>query len=200
MTKANISLPGGVRFTAITFRNIAILASVSQSAQFLGSQGAAQGQYGVWVLLLVSLGIIGSGVIFGRIAGTAIANGDSAWVPVMSILICMGIAYYSVASSTSQIIDAGHSTVASENSGSTRAQNLEQQIAANLASIKSYQEQIAKADPVRWKSKRDKWNAKIERIQSQNMVLMGQRDRVRESSTEKSFDDMEAMFGLTPQR
>ena len=60
-------------------------------------------------------------------------------------------------------------------------------------------DQIDKADPVRWKTRRDGWANKIESIQRQNMVLMGQRDRVRESSTAKSYQDIQSMFGLSRQ-
>ena len=199
MPKLNSSLSSGVRVAAVSFLSIAILASISQSAIFLSSQGAAQGHHVTAILLLVSLAVIGGGVVLGRIAGAAIANNDPGWIPGLCIVVYLAVAFYSVVTSTAQIIDAGHATVSHENSGSTRAQNLESQIAANLASIQSYQNQINKADPVRWKTRRDGWANKIESIQRQNMVLMGQRDRVRESSTAKSYQDMQSMFGLSRQ-
>ena len=55
MPKLNSSLSSGVRVAAVSFLSIAILASISQSAIFLSSQGAAQGHHVTAILLLVSL-------------------------------------------------------------------------------------------------------------------------------------------------
>lgn len=201
MLNSKSSLSPGVHFFAVLFLTIAISASISQSTVFLSSQGSAQGPHIVFVLLLVSMALIGGGVVLGRIAGASLANPDDpAWIPALCFIVYLGISYYSVVTSTAQILDASHATVSHENGDSTRAQNLESQIKANMQRISSYQEQISNADPVRWKSRRDAWSANIERIQSQNMVLMGQRDRVRESSTAKSYADMEETFGLTRTR
>ena len=191
------SLSPGVRIAAVSFLTIAIAASISQSALFLSSLGTAQGQHVVGVLLLVSLAVIGGGVVLGRIAGAALANHDPVWIPGLCILVYVLIAFYSIVTSTAQIIDAGHATVSHENSGSVRASNLETTISANHARIKALQAQIDSADPIKWKTARTRWSDSIGRIQQQNMILIGQRQRVNESSTEKSYQDIQTMFGLS---
>lgn len=196
MSRTNHSLPNGVHTSAVIVAGLAIAASASQSALFLSSQGAAQGSHVIAILLLISAAVMLGGVVLGRLAGCAIANDDPAWIPCLCLLVYLGIASFSIITSTAQLLDAGHSTVNAENSASVEASGLRESIASKSASIQTMQSNI-ESMPSSWITRKERAQETVNKLEAEKLALLGRLGRVSNSSTEQAYGDVQAMFGLT---
>jgi len=185
--------PASVSIIVLISVVIPLMASVSMAARFLSSLGQGADS---WVLFLVSGAIIFSSVALGHLIGLCIAHKAPAWVPVVCGAVWLLVVTFSTSTSALSLLNSSGETINRQIQDSPQNRSLQLSIDANLATIRSLQENINNA-PRNWLSKRAEWAGQISDIQKQNKAMINSQSRLHRmgegSAVADSFNRLAAV-------